>query len=460
MRGRCILFLFFILQALTCCSENLPEIDNLPFFAPSKRKNLPYFEQTTVEAYRKIGSRNPRWDASAERALGIYARYLCDSEVVAGTTNFRVMTDELGKAIASGCDDPLVRYSASRFEPQVYNFNPLANDVLAPHPRHLGILPRLNAHSYPAIRQAFMYARAAGEIQVMSDAGQMMSQRMLQMATIKLAEAIKEKANRDEIYQVANLIFTPRRNISHNEQLDFLDLRLAQDGVANDPAALVVKANWLILWAWDARGNGYADTVTPEGWRLFEERLALTRKDLQLAWDTDPTDANICAAMIQACAAVGLPSEVWFQRGKQADPNCSDLYKKETWSLLPQWGGSVEAMLRLGRKCVAEGNWVERTPFVLADNYDSLGWGEPENAGAWAELQPLYEHYLELFPGNNTVRSAYCHHAAKAGQWQIAAKLLDQMGDLVVPPAFGGSYFMDVQNIKNNRGKPVIASPK
>jgi hypothetical protein len=460
MRGRSVLFLFVLLQASTCLSDSLPEIDNLPFFAPSQRKNLPYFEQTTIEAYRKIGSRNPKWDASADRALSIYARYICDPEVVAGTTNFNIMTSELKKALASGCDDPLVRYAASRFEPQVYNFNPLANDVLAPHEKHPGILPGLNAHPYPAIRQALMFDRAAGDIQVMSDGGQMMSQRILQMAEIKLADAIKEKANPDEIYEAGLLAFIPRRDISHKEQLDFLDLRFAQDGVANDPVALVMKAKMLIRFAWDARGDGYADTVTPEGWRLFEERLALARKDLQLAWDTDPSDGNICAEMIQATAAVGLPSEVWFQRGKLADPTCSELYIKETWSLLPQWGGSVEQMLQLGRKCVEEGNWVERTPFVLADNYEDLGWNAPENAGAWAELQPLYEHYLKLFPGNNTVRSAFCHHAVRAGQWETAAKLLDQMGDLVVPPAFNGTYFEDVQSIKDHRPKPAVAPPK
>jgi hypothetical protein len=31
-------------------------------------------------------------------------------------------------------------------------------------------------------------------------------------------------------------------------------------------------------WAWEGRGGGFADTVTPEGWQAFEERLPKAHK--------------------------------------------------------------------------------------------------------------------------------------------------------------------------------------
>src|SRR4051812_32718033 len=37
--------------------------------------------------------------------------------------------------------------------------------------------------------------------------------------------------------------------------------------------ARVALANTLVSYAWKARGGGYSDTVTQNGWKLFEQRL-------------------------------------------------------------------------------------------------------------------------------------------------------------------------------------------
>jgi hypothetical protein len=41
----------------------------------------------------------------------------------------------------------------------------------------------------------------------------------------------------------------------------------------NSITARVALATALTRWAWVARGNGFASTVTPEGWKLFNERI-------------------------------------------------------------------------------------------------------------------------------------------------------------------------------------------
>ncbi len=38
----------------------------------------------------------------------------------------------------------------------------------------------------------------------------------------------------------------------------------------------------------DARGGGYANTVTKEGWQGFSEHLAQARSDLTDAWNLHP----------------------------------------------------------------------------------------------------------------------------------------------------------------------------
>jgi len=45
--------------------------------------------------------------------------------------------------------------------------------------------------------------------------------------------------------------------------------------------ARVAFAEACVNYAWDARGHGYADSVSQNGWKLFEQRSAEGRKSLQ-----------------------------------------------------------------------------------------------------------------------------------------------------------------------------------
>ncbi len=454
------------LPALTCRPESLPEIDSLPFFSPSKLGELPYFQATTIDAYRKIGSRNPKWDAHAERALLIYARYLCEDQVVAGTTNFSIMTNEFNQAVAAGCDDPLVNYAVARLVWRFRRTDPLDPSQINQREVYHRILDGLKAHPYPAMRQAYMYLRAAQSIYQSvprSDMDVAVSIRMLQTAAAKLAEAIKDKADRDDIYAAAGELFDTSHMATRDrkELFDFLEAQFAQNGVTNTEVTEVVRANYLVLWAWDARGGGWADSITPEGGRLFGQRLAAARAAIRRAWAQDSTDGFACSIMINALAGVGEPWEDWFARGKNAEPGCAGLFATAIHFLQPEWGGSQEALLEFGRERVKEGNWVERVPLALIDVYDAFPVGTPAVPGGWDEVSAVFEQYLKQFPGDNRVRSSYCRHAVVAQQWELAAKLLDQMGDLVVQNAFEPDYFKeDVAKIASHRPGGVPAATK
>src|SRR5207302_6524764 len=66
-----------------------------------------------------------------------------------------------------------------------------------------------------------------------------------------------------------------------------------------DAGPWVYRGEFYIKFAWDARGGGYAGTVTPEGWKLFRERLDEATKCFEKAWDLDPTDFRGPTAMLQ-----------------------------------------------------------------------------------------------------------------------------------------------------------------
>jgi hypothetical protein len=57
--------------------------------------------------------------------------------------------------------------------------------------------------------------------------------------------------------------------------------------------------------------------------------------------------------------------------------------------------------------------------------------------GVWEDIKLVYDEFLKRYPKNNMERSAFVKHAADCKHWKEAKEMLDKMGDLVVPSAFG-----------------------
>lgn len=106
--------------------------------------------------------------------------------------------------------------------------------------------------------------------------------------------------------------------------------------------ARVALAASLHRWAWVARGTGYAQSVTPEGWRLFNERIKQSQSVLDGAANMSP----MCPQWYSEMMTVGL-AQSWdasqmkdlFDRGIQFEPGYFYLYRQYANYLLPKWDG-------------------------------------------------------------------------------------------------------------------------
>src|ERR1700746_3038169 len=85
-----------------------------------------------------------------------------------------------------------------------------------------------------------------------------------------------------------------------------------------------------------------ADTVTPEGWRLFDERV----KEAQVVLDGSAKMQHMCPQWYSEMMTVGL-AQSWdakrvkenFDRGIQFEPDYYYLYLQFANYLLPKWDG-------------------------------------------------------------------------------------------------------------------------
>src|SRR5689334_2262820 len=102
-------FQIIALFALLIISERLSAATN-----GMSPELLSYNLKTSVEAYDRVGRKNPKWDADAKACLKTFAEL---RSVTNGMTKELVgsLNTNLPTSIARGCDDPMVRYLHARF---------------------------------------------------------------------------------------------------------------------------------------------------------------------------------------------------------------------------------------------------------------------------------------------------------------------------------------------------------
>jgi hypothetical protein len=229
-------------------------------------------------------------------------------------------------------------------------------------------------------------------------------------------------------------------------------------------AALTYKGKYYTKYAWEARGNGWANTVTQEGWKVMAERLVVAQESLEKAWSLDNSNAEAASSMItvELGQGQGRPRmDTWYKRAMAADPNNFAACSAKLYYLEPKWYGNEDAMLAFGRELVRAGNWKARLPFILVDAHAALARYQPNNLdgyyqqdGVWADLKSVYDPYLQINPQALRDRSQYALLACKCNQWEEANRQFQVMGDRPDPGVFPNrNEYMRLRNEAAARAK-------
>lgn len=109
--------------------------------------------------------------------------------------------------------------------------------------------------------------------------------------------------------------------------------------------ASYVRGLYRIRAGWNARGNGLADTVSEEGWRVFREQLTLAHGDLERAHEIHPDQPYAATALLTVARARSLqPPQMqsYFEAATSADPSYLPAYELALEYLKAKWHGSDE----------------------------------------------------------------------------------------------------------------------
>jgi len=193
-----------------------------------------------------------------------------------------------------------------------------------------------------------------------------------------------------------------------------------------------------IDYAWDARGEGYANTITEEGGHQYEDRILTAKKYLEKAYSLDQSDPNAPARLITVAMGLGLERkemERQFQRAILADPTDKEAYFAKLEYLKPKWYGSKEEMFSFAREAMRKASPNSMIPMVLMAAHLEMYYRSGQNASyfrnpnVWKEMKEVYQTVTKSFPEAKTIHNWFARTAYLAGDYEVAREELKKIGD-------------------------------
>jgi ankyrin repeat protein len=156
--------------------------------------------------------------------------------------------------------------------------------------------------------------------------------------------------------------------------------------------------------AWQARGGGYADTVTPAGWAGFRDHLTKAYAALTEAWKLHPEYPEAPALLVKVAMGgvkgTGEGERTWFDRAVAAQMDYLPAYDALLWALRPRWGGSYKEMYLFGLECLNTKRFDTWVPMWYLNTMKDIASEYPENRWHEAFQQPKIDECLDqLFAG-------------------------------------------------------------
>ncbi len=445
--------------------------------AESNQQRLEWNLKTLVKPYKQAGHTSFRWNAPATRALTEFAR--ARAKAFAPDEPWpEIISNNAAAAIRAGCNDPMVDYLYVRFAMSPTNN---AKSFLEAYCR---VASNIQATPYPPLRKFYAALRAVDQVPYTygygtnNPAAQAANQEVMPLVGANLLPALDDKTMPAvEAFEACDAALTSMKGEGIPDYPTYVQAYNAVEKpmFENWPDAyttLLLKGEAYVQLAWAARGPGFANTVTDEGWRLFKERLVVAENALTNAWQMNPTDSRIADNMVDVELGQGGGRdrmELWFNRAMALNPNDYQACSRKLLYLMPKWYGSANDMLEFGRECATNLQWGANVPLILLDAHyfiDTMWTNETDQAdywkrpGVWPDVQMAYERFFQANPNATGRYYQYAFYAYKCEQWHQFLELIPKLGP-VDYNYFGGKDQFDkmVQTAEANINRAKSVEP-
>lgn len=190
-------------------------------------------------------------------------------------------------------------------------------------------------------------------------------------------------------------------NNSAEQRLELFQACLAEPKI--DPYIVhMIGGEYYRQLAWDRRGAGYADTVSPDGWKQFNELMPRAARHFRRAWFLHPELPFAAERMIMVSTAGGDESwspEDWFHASIRAQFDYHEAYSDYMFVMMPRWRGTHQEVADIALACLATGRWDTQVPNEVqtAVNLIARDYRSEELIGKIPLVESLAAAYIDAF---------------------------------------------------------------
>jgi hypothetical protein len=209
---------------------------------------------------------------------------------------------------------------------------------------------------------------------------------------------------------------------------------------AESMTARIAYALGLYNYGWFARGGGYANTVTDDGWRQFEERLAEARRILIAAEPLGPNSPVYYSTRFRIACVDGTPRAQWeeiFEQSIAAFPDYTRFYLAKANYLLPRWYGGPgewEAFATASADRVGGENGDILYAQIIWQMHELRLFGNifRESAAQWPRVKRGFEALCRRYPQSLSAPSEYCYLSGFGGDGRPETRaILERLGNRI-----------------------------
>jgi hypothetical protein len=216
-------------------------------------------------------------------------------------------------------------------------------------------------------------------------------------------------------------------------------------------AADIAEVTLWRAWAWHDRGEGYANSVAPEGWKLFADRLAHAQSVL----DQSKPRASKTPLWYQLSLSVGRDmqwdpkrDDALFREAIERFPGYVPFYLSMSDYLSPKWGGSYEAVDKLARETVAKSggdySLYTRIYWNLSDEEEDDFYLFNDSLASWPLMKTGFDRLMQRYPKSLWNLNAYAAFACRARDRDTYSSLRARIGQNVIAVAWPSNQSTDV----------------
>lgn len=212
------------------------------------------------------------------------------------------------------------------------------------------------------------------------------------------------------------------------------------DWIAHNPQSITARvalAEVYYKYGWVARGSGYADSVTPEGQKLFLDRVARAHTVLDEASSLNTKCPQWYSLMLSIARSQGWDEEKTdelFNKAVAFEPGYFDYYDSYADYLLPEWEGKSGESAAFAKQ-VADHIGGQQGDFVYFEiAAHVVGASNPSTEGLdWTRVQRGHDALAQLYTSVNFDRNQYALLAWRFKDTAVANQQFALIGDKWAP---------------------------